>query len=356
MDRNPSTPETPATPSGLFDRAPTPSRRTALQQPSEQRFDARAFRQTAASARDSVDVPSGLSTEPPAHVPVARRPRRHGVSYVAMWAGLGLVSAGYLGAVGLSRTGSFDAALAPVTQTLDRLAKDIAELKQSTASIDARERETAEKVRISESRLDTFAQLAANVPQSASAQLPGQGQRPTNRAVLAETASAPAQPPTQPPTQPSPQITAKVPGMAVVMPAQRQTASAPVPSAPAAELPSLKPVPLKPVAGVAAPLPGAAAQIQTGSLPSLNPSRPAGLLVASGPSLDSIRLSWNVLTQTHGQVLGKLDPRIVPAGDGSAFQLIAGPFANDAEAQKACTALKARGVGCRAAEYTGAPL
>lgn len=355
MDRNSPTPEIPAAPSGLFDRAPMASRRTAPLQAGEQRFDARAFRQTAASARDSAEVPSGLSAEVPAHVVAAAPGRRHGASYIAMWAGLGLVSAGYLGAVGLSRSGSFDAALAPVTKTLDRLASDIADLKQSTASIDARERETAEKVRISESRLNTFAQMAANVPPAASAQLSAQGQRPTNRAVLAETPAAPSQPMPQPVAS---GITARVPGMAVVMPPQRQavTAFPQAPEVPAAEVPPLKPVPPKPIATAPAPAPGAVAQIQTGSLPAKSQARPAGLLVASGPSLDSIRLSWNVLSQTHGQVLGKLDPRIVPAGDGSAFQLIAGPFANDAEAQKACTTLKARGVGCRAAEYTGAPL
>lgn len=356
MDRSPPTPENFAPQSGLFDRAPTASRRATSPQSGEQGFDVRAFRQTAASARAGLEAAADVSAELPAVVSATPPARRYGASYVAMWAGLGLISAGYLGAVGLSRSGDFDAVLAPVTQTLDQLAKDVADLKQTTASIDARERETAGRVKASESRLDTFAQMAANLPQAAAASPSAQGQRPTNRAVLAETASTAPQPSLQ---SPPAAITAKVPGLAVVQAPQRQAANAQLPvvgpAGAAAELPPLKPVPPKPVVAIPAAIPGTTAQIQTGSL-SPNPGRTAGLLVASGPSLDSIRLSWNVLSQTHGQVLGKLDPRIVPAGDGSAFQLIAGPFANDAEALKTCAALKARGVGCRAAEYTGAPL
>jgi hypothetical protein len=84
--------------------------------------------------------------------------------------------------------------------------------------------------------------------------------------------------------------------------------------------------------------------------------RPAGLLIAWGPSLDSVKLSWNVLQQNHGAVLGPVEPRIIPAGDGSAFQLIAGPYASEADAAKACSNLRARGVTCRPAEYTGATL
>ena len=105
-----------------------------------------------------------------------------------------------------------------------------------------------------------------------------------------------------------------------------------------------------------APVATAPAPIDTSSTTTAVPSGPRGVQLASGPSLESVKLSWSVLSQTHGQVLKPLEPRIVPTSDGSAFRLLAGPFNSEADAQKACTALKARGVNCRSSEYGGAPL
>ncbi len=265
------------------------------------------------------------------------------------WAALGLISAGYMGVFAWLRTSNLEVALAPVTETLERLANDIADLKKTTANIDARERANAERARATETRLESFAQLAANLPQTA--QNPSYGQRPTNRAVLAEGAPVAAVP------QPTPVTTLRIAGIEV-SPAPAASVRQPTTVTPPPAPPIL---PAKPVAAPAVAKPVAhalptVAPIQTGSLPAAVPARSPGLLVASGPSLESIRLSWTVLSQTHGTVLGALEPRLVPSNDGSAFQLIAGPFATDAEALKACLALKARGVGCKPAEYTGAPL
>lgn len=344
-----------------FERNAHAEQRPAATADTATRFDAVSFRQISGIARTAAD----LRALPPA-VSVAAKPtaQGHGRGYLASWVGLGLISTAYLGAMAWQRGNSIDLALVPVTETLERLANDIADLKQTTTAIDARERTTAQRVDATESRLESFAQLAANVPQSANAQT-AQGQRPTNRAVLAEA----------PPATAASAPVARMAGIALSP--MSLAAQAAEPQKPARQLASaaavavpvvIPPMAAKPIvtiartipAGLVVPLqdaPNAAMNpIKTGSIPPPAPPAPIGLLVASGPSLDSIKLSWTVLNQNHAVVLGALEPRIRPATDGSAFQLVAGPFATEADAQKACASLKARGVGCKQADYSGAPL
>lgn len=343
----------------MFDPAAKP--KSTKVERDDPRFDAVSFRQVSGLVRAAPD--EELRIEPMQIK--TQKPRFDG--YSVLWIGLGLISASYLAAMTWQRTGGIEMALAPVTETLERLAGDIAELRQTTAAINVREQVTANRLAATESRLDGFAQTAANLPQSA------QSQRPTNRAVLAEAPGsgggvATAPPPPMPGVRMAgvEVVPAKAPQAAPhgepIKPA-RQIAVVTVPVATTAAAPVTKNganAATRPAAAVTVVQPQASLEgqgvipnsIQTGSLP----ARPAGLLVASGPSLDSIKLSWTVLNQNHAAVFGSLEPRIVPAADGSAFQLVAGPFASDAEAQKACATLKARGVGCRPAEYTGAPL
>ena len=258
----------------------------------------------------------------------------------SVWAGLGLASAAYLGIVVWQQTQGVDAALVPVTESLERLASDIADLKQAAAGIDARERLTANRVAATEARLDGMTQVATvQSPPDTAAGLGLRGQRPTNRTALLNL-EAPAA------------IEASSAAIAAT-PAAKKAAALAVPTPPA-----IKPAPaVKPWAtgGVTPAL--AVNPVQTGSIaaPPVN-SGSQGLMIASGPSLESIRLSWTVLKLNHSDVLGALEPRFVPSGDGSAFNLIAGPFGSDADAQKACGALKAHGVGCKATEYTGGAL
>lgn len=338
------------------------------------RFDPVTFRQTSGIARpaknDTEFAVEGGALDNAAHATGADHYRRpagigalvpaiaRGRAQMTAWASLGLISAAYLGTLTWQRGGNLEIALAPVTESIERLAGDIADLRQTTAAIDARQRATADRVNVHESRLEGFAQTAASLTPAVPS--PTSGQRPTNRAVLAETTAAP--PPVvrmagveltpapvsvTPPLRPARQVaTVTVPGLTNT-PGGRGVRSA-APIAPAA--------PTEPAFVTSSTSPTSA--IATGSVPAATtlPAKPVGLLVASGPSLDSIKLSWTVLHQNHSAVLGALEPRILPAGDGSAFQLVAGPFATDAEAQKACAALRARGVGCKPADFVGAPL
>ena len=283
--------------------------------------------------------------------PAAARPA---VRYVAIWAALGAISAAYLGAVSWQRSVGLEATLTPLTEAIERMANDIADLKQSASATDTREQVLTARLGSVETRLDSFARTAAQLPQ-ATAEV--QSQRPTNRNVLTSEPGPASPPPAQAPI-PSPAAIAASstePLKPTRLLATAPAAPSPVPAA-AAEA---KTKPLAVAAAKIAPTPPVPAvnPVKTGSLQAAPvAARPSGLLIASGPSLESIRLSWSVLSQNHEPVLGGLEPRILPSTDGSAFHLIAGPFGSDADAQKACAALKSKGVGCKPADYIGAAL
>ena len=286
------------------------------------------------------DTAAGWQSPAPGALPplLAAASRR----YTATWAGLGAVSALYLGIVAWQQTQGVESALVPVTETLERLANDIADLKHATAAIDTRERATTSRVAAAEQRLDGLAQVASNAPPAGTgsswpAQTSVQDQRATNRLNLAAAGPAPT------------------PGLAAQQAAPALKAPDPAPAAKVAV--AAKPKPAVAAALVPATIAPATNPVRTGSVTTAPATAlPQGVLIASGPSLESVRLSWSVLNQKHGAVLGSLEPRVVPAGDGSAFNLIAGPFASDADAQAVCASLKAQGVGCKAAVFTGAAL
>lgn len=84
-------------------------------------------------------------------------------------------------------------------------------------------------------------------------------------------------------------------------------------------------------------------------------TRPIGVRIASGPSVDSLRLSWAALTDRHGQPLKQLQPRYVTGigATGLTYDLIAGPFETSDEASQVCARLHANGARCALGEFTG---
>ncbi|MGE0626656.1 MAG: hypothetical protein AB7O43_02445 [Hyphomicrobiaceae bacterium] len=109
--------------------------------------------------------------------------------------------------------------------------------------------------------------------------------------------------------------------------------------------------------------------ITTGSLPAKRaappPFQPPKVTRTEGPptaieigradSLDALRSRWGELAGRNSAVLKRLAPRykITADASGSPFKLLAGPFSGTAEALRACSALKARGVACSVGDYTG---
>lgn len=99
-----------------------------------------------------------------------------------------------------------------------------------------------------------------------------------------------------------------------------------------------------------------------GAAAAAKPAEPAkgpalGVWVASGPSLDAVRLSWQLLQESHKAPLKSLEPRFVEStGDPPAFQLIAGPVATREEAARICERLKAKQARCSVIPFSGQPL
>lgn len=108
---------------------------------------------------------------------------------------------------------------------------------------------------------------------------------------------------------------------------------------------------------------GVTSPIATGSIvaPVAGPGRapplagPRGIEIGSADSLDVLRSRWSELTEQQGHILKPLAPRYRISADGkqSPFTLMAGPFTNPAEAQRACANLRANGVTCRVGDYVG---
>lgn len=92
--------------------------------------------------------------------------------------------------------------------------------------------------------------------------------------------------------------------------------------------------------------------------PPPEPVGPRGIQIATGPSVDALRISWMLLAQRHGEILQRYEPRFVAStsGSGPAYRLIAGPIDNTSTANKVCSELRARRVTCGVSAFGGEPL
>ena len=87
------------------------------------------------------------------------------------------------------------------------------------------------------------------------------------------------------------------------------------------------------------------------------PPQTAAVRIASGPSLDALRLSWQLLLEGHRPVLKPLEPRWIPMpGEAASFALLAGPVGSPEEAAKICAGLKAKRITCSVTRFGGQPL
>ena len=83
-----------------------------------------------------------------------------------------------------------------------------------------------------------------------------------------------------------------------------------------------------------------------------------GIYIGSGPSVDSLRLSWSLLSDRNAESLKALEPRYTTGIDanGLNYGLVAGPLRSVADAQKLCKDLAAKAVTCRVGDFTGEAL
>ena len=108
----------------------------------------------------------------------------------------------------------------------------------------------------------------------------------------------------------------------------------------------------RPAVAIVQPAPPATATDQPRA-----PTSTAAVRIASGPSLDALRLSWQLLLEGHRPVLKPLEPRWIPMpGEATSFALLAGPVVSPEEAAKICAGLKAKRITCSVTRFGGQPL
>jgi len=120
--------------------------------------------------------------------------------------------------------------------------------------------------------------------------------------------------------------------------------------------------------GKAAAPPAQQPKLETGSIPAspsaiafgepeVTPAQAYAVQLASGPSLDALRMNWLALRDQHRNALGSLQPRYVaPRGGTGTYRLVAGPLASKAEADKVCAAMGLTRNDCFATTVLGKPL
>lgn len=112
-------------------------------------------------------------------------------------------------------------------------------------------------------------------------------------------------------------------------------------------------------AAKAAPAP--AAKIETGSIEQKKAAAapvkptPVGVLLATGPSVDSLRLSWTILNDRHADAVRALHARYVVSGKDNerTYGLVAGPLETVADAKAVCKTITEAGMQCEVSQFRG---
>jgi hypothetical protein len=90
--------------------------------------------------------------------------------------------------------------------------------------------------------------------------------------------------------------------------------------------------------------------------PAAVPSKTFGVQIASGPSVDSLRLSWTLLAERHGDSLRSLQPRYTVGSDGTGgatYDLVVGPLNSAADATRLCQELSVQATPCSIGVFSG---
>lgn len=278
---------------------------------------------------------------PPSMAGPGRRSNRGGLSLNgSAWAFAAAAAVAYLSVVVLRP--DLVARVEPAGQSvaeIDSLRGEVDGLRRDVSEIRSTVMETATQQKVVFERL---AALGASVNQ------PIPATQPVGPAPALRLDSAPVNGPLSPRAD-----------IAPVEPAKKIADARLLNAKPALETGSVKPVPPPAPAPVAKPAAAAAEPPPFGE-PVVTPAaKPVGVQIASGSSIDSLRLSWNLLSETHADKLKSLEPRYSLSVDNGAvvYNLMAGPVKSEAEAKKMCKALAAKAVPCRIiGEFGGAAL
>lgn len=316
-------------------------------------------------------------TAPASSTPIRKAPLF--TPYVVVWSMFGMLSLGLLGVIGLAPEWLDD--LKPTWTVADphsnqgqraaaRLAADLNAVKDSVAKI---------QFDLAKVKTDVASQSDQN--KTVSAQVTALEQRVSTSSTVAKSGlpAVPA-PPAATPEQQAQAATDVQSTVAQATVAQATVVTSMPPTTPALTAPNLTtPAPArtpKVINADAAAAPPAPAikngsALETGSVNgaakapadaiSFGPAvvkaapQPMGVKISSGASADSLRLSWSLLAEKHGDALKGLQARYVTGGDAQNpnYDLVAGPIKSKAEAAKVCKALSAKGVPCTVGAFGG---
>ncbi len=85
--------------------------------------------------------------------------------------------------------------------------------------------------------------------------------------------------------------------------------------------------------------------------------RSLGLGLSRGPSLDALRLNWQLLQERHADTLGSLEARYVRSERRPhSYRLVVGPVGTAEEARRICDSIKLPRTGCSILSFGGKPL
>lgn len=150
--------------------------------------------------------------------------------------------------------------------------------------------------------------------------------------------------------------------------------SAPIPPAKTIETGSIRipplpvrapPPPITLTKVVGAPQPSAPPPVIEFGVANVEPALPVarsreqvGVRLASGPSVDALRLTWNLLLDTYGPTLRGLEPRYVGSASagalGPTYDLIAGPLPSRTDGERMCRIIRMpNGGACQVRSFTG---
>jgi hypothetical protein len=85
------------------------------------------------------------------------------------------------------------------------------------------------------------------------------------------------------------------------------------------------------------------------------PVRTVGVQIATGPSVDSLRLSWTLLNERHGESFRSLQPRYTTNSSGPerSYDLVIGPLASTDDARRLCHELAMKATPCTVSRFAG---
>lgn len=227
-------------------------------------------------------------------------------------------------------------------QSVGEIQKDMSTLRTAVLSTAARDREVFERLAAVEERVKPAVVAEFVAPKTAAQrQAEARAQKAAERTAAAQaaaTAKASAASTEAPP--------AAAPAVTVLNAPTNSIATGSI-----APPPPAQGVPAPPPAVTITPLPPVT--FGPGAVKVSAPTAPAAVELASGPSVDALRLNWSLLAERHGASLKNLEPRYTNGGEGLPYQLVAGPIASPEEATRVCAELKARKVACRVTGFGG---